>query len=122
MKRKVLNMCKQAVVLDTIKNTAKKGGMTAAQLKLAEAQSEDYAEMKKEIQELKTDVNDMRKDVGDMKVQFANMEGKIDIILKNIESKSNLLNNKYFWIVLTVGICLFAGVTHIKEIAMLFGG
>lgn len=122
MKQEVLKMCKQALVLDTIKKTAKKGGMTPSQIKLAEAQSEDYAEMKREIQELKTDVNDMRKDVGDMKVRFANMEGKIDIILKNIETKSNLLNNKYFWIVLTVSICLFAGVTHIKEIATLFGG
>lgn len=122
MKRKVLKMCKQAVVLDTIKNTAKKGGMTAAQLKLAEAQSEDYAEMKKEIQELKVDVNDVRKDVNGMKIKLAEIKGGIDILLENNKIKSKLIDSKYFWIALIVLMMLIAGVNHLAELKTIFGG
>lgn len=122
MKREVLNMCKQAVVLDTIKKTVKKGGMTAAQLKLAEAQSEDYAEMKKEIQELKVDVNDVRKDVNGMKIKLAEIKGGIDILLENNKIKSKLIDSKYFWIFLIILMTLIAGVNHLSELKELFGG
>lgn len=122
MKQEVLQMCKQAIVLDTIKRTKDKGGMTSAQIKLAEAQSEDYADMKKEIQELKTEVADVKKEINAVNIQLAKMVGNIDIILKNSEVKSTLLNSKYFWIFLTVFICIFAGVTHLSDIAKFFGG
>ena len=115
-------MCKQAVVLDTLKKTKGKGGMTSAQIKLAEAQAEDYADMKKELQELKTDVNDMKKDVSDVKVQLAKITGNIDILLENSKIKSKLIDNKYFWIFLILVVCLFAGVTHLSDIAKFFGG
>lgn len=122
MKVEVLKMCKQAVVLETIKNTAKKGGMTSAQIKLAEAQSEDYAEMKKEIQGLKTDVNDVRKELGDVKIHLAKIEGNIDILLENSKIKSKLIDNKYFWFFLMFTLCLFAGVNHISELKAILGG
>lgn len=122
MKKEVLNMCKQAVVLDTIKKTAKKGGMTPAQIKLAEAQSEDYADMKKEIQELKTDVNDVRKDVNGMKIQLAEIKGGIDILLENNKIKSKLIDSKYFWIFLIILMMLIAGVNHLTELKAIFGG
>lgn len=119
-------MCKQAVVLDTIKKTKGKGGMTSAQIKLAEAQSEDYAEMKRELQELKTDVNDVKKEFVNVKVQLAEIKGTIDTVLdtmkENGQTKAKLLENKYFWIFITVALCLFAGVTHIADIAKFFGG
>lgn len=115
-------MCKQAVVLDTIKKTAKKGGMTPAQIKLAEAQSEDYADMKKEIQELKTDVNDVRKDVNGMKIQLAEIKGGIDILLENNKIKSKLIDSKYFWIFLIILMMLIAGVNHLTELKAIFGG
>lgn len=122
MKKEVLNMCKQAVVLDTIKKTAKKGGMTPTQIKLAEAQSEDYADMKKEIQELKTDVNDVRKDVNGMKIQLAEIKGGIDILLENNKIKSKLIDSKYFWIFLIILMMLIAGVNHLTELKAIFGG
>ena len=122
MKREVLIMCKQAVVLDTIKKTKGKGGMTSAQIKLAEAQSEDYADMKKEIQDLKSDVGDVKKEINNVNIQLAKMVGNIDILLKNSEVKSTLLNSKYFWIFLTIFVCIFAGVTHLSDIAKFFGG
>ena len=122
MKQEVKKMCKQAIVLDTIKKMKTKGGMTSAQIKLAEAQSEDYADMKKEIQEIKIDVNDVKKDVGDVKLQLAEIKGSLKILLENSAVKSKLLDNKYFWIFLILIVCLFAGVTHISEIAKIFGG
>lgn len=115
-------MCKQAIVLDTIKKTKTKGGMTSAQIKLAEAQSEDYADMKKEIQEIKLDVNDVKKDVGDVKIQLAEIKGSLKILLENSAVKSKLIDNKYFWIFLILIVCLFAGVTHLSEIVKIFGG
>lgn len=129
MKKEVLKMCKQALVLDTIKKTAKKGGMTASQIKLAEAQSEDYADMKKEIQEIKTDVNDVKykvnsveNTVSNMEIQLAEIKGNLNILLENSKTKQKLIDNKYFWIFLTVFICLFAGVTHISEVIKFLGG
>lgn len=122
MKKEVQRMCKQAIVLDTIKKTRGKGGMTSAQIKLAEAQSEDYADMKREIQELKTDVNEVKKEVTDIKIELAKITGNIDILLENSKIKSKLIDNKYFWIFLIVTLCLFAGVTHISDIAKIFGG
>lgn len=122
IKKEVRKMCKQAVVLDTIKKTSKKGGMTSAQINLAEAQSEDYAEMKREIQELKTEVGDVKKEVGDVKIQLAEIKGNINILLENSKIRLKLLDNKYFWIFLILVISLFAGVTHISEIAKVFGG
>ena len=113
---------KSLVVLDTIKKTKGKGGMTSAQIKLAEAQSEDYADMKRELQELKTDVNEVKKEVVDVKVELAKITGNIDILLENSKIKSKLLDNKYFWLLLIVALCLFAGVTHLSELSAFFGG
>ena len=115
-------MCKQAVVLDTIKKTKGKGGMTSAQIKLAEAQSEDYADMKREIQDLKSDVSDVKKEVGDVKVQLAEIKGNLNIILESVKVKQKLIDNKYFWVFLMLALSLFAGVTHISELATFFGG
>lgn len=115
-------MSKQAIVLDTIKNTARKGGMNAAQIRLAEAQSEDYADMKKEIQELKTNVNDVRKEVSGVKIQLAEIKGGIDILLENNKIKSKLIDSKYFWLFLIVLLMLIAGVNHLNELKTIFGG
>lgn len=111
-------MSQQAVVLDTIKKTKGKGGMTSAQIKLAEAQSEDYAEMKREIQELKTDIGDVKKDVSDVKNGLSEIKGSLNILL----GQKKLTDNKYFWICIIVTMMLLAGVTHLSELATLFGG
>ena len=129
MKKEVLKMCKQSVVLDTLKKTKGKGGMTSAQIKLAEAQSEDYADMKKEIQEIKTDVNDVKDKVGsvenkvsNVEIQLAEIKGNLNILLENSKTKQKLIDNKYFWIFLIFTISMFAGVTHISEILQFLGG
>lgn len=111
-------MSQQQLVLDTIKKTKGKGGMTSAQIQLAEAQSEDYAEMKREIQELKTDIGDVKKEVSDVKSGLAEIKGSLNILL----GQKKLTDNKYFWICIIITIMLLAGVTHISELVTLFGG
>ncbi len=118
MKAEVKRMSQQATVLDTIKKTKGKGGMTSAQIKLAEAQSEDYAEMKREIQELKNDVSDVKKDVSEVKNGLSEIKGSLNILLND----KKLTDNKYFWICIIVTMMLLAGVTHLSELVTLFGG
>lgn len=113
-----VTMSQQQIVLDTIKKTKGKGGMTSAQIQLAEAQSEDYAEMKREIQELKNDVNDVKNDVSDVKNGLSEIKGSLNILLND----KKLTDNKYFWICIIVTMMLLAGVTHLSELVALFGG
>lgn len=113
-----VKMSQQQIVLDTIKKTKGKGGMTSAQIQLAEAQSEDYAEMKREIQELKNDVNDVKNDVSDVKNGLSEIKGSLNILLND----KKLTDNKYFWICIIVTMMLLAGVTHLSELVALFGG
>lgn len=118
MRAEVKKMSQQATVLDTIKKTKGKGGMTSAQIKLAEAQSEDYAEMKREIQELKTDVCDVKRDVSEVKNSLSEIKGNINVLLND----KKLTDNKYFWICIIITMMLLAGVTHLSELVALFGG
>lgn len=115
-------MCRASMVLDTLKKTKTKGGMTSAQIKLAEAQAEDYAEMKEEIKSIKTEISDVKQEVCDVKVQLAEIKGSLKILLENSQIKVKLIDNKYFWIFLMLIILLFAGVTHISELKGLVGG
>lgn len=116
MKSEVLKMCKQAVVLETIKKMRSKGGMTASQLQLAEAQAEDYAEMKKEIQLIKTDVGDLKKDFSEVKNELSTMRGSLDILIQLSEHKpllqiiKELKDCKGFWIILALIIIGFFGL------------
>lgn len=116
--RKDKVMSKAATVLETIKKTKNKGSMTASQIALAEAQSEDYADMKREIQELKTDIGDVKKEVSDVKSGLAEIKGSLNILL----NEKKLTDNKYFWICIIIIMMLLAGVTHISELAAIFGG
>ena len=122
MKAEVKSMSQQAIVLDTIKKTKGKGGMTSAQIQLAEAQSEDYAEMKKELQEFKSEVKaefgEVKKDVSNVMNGLAEIKGSLNILLNS----KKLTDNKYFWICIIITMMLLAGVTHISELTALFGG
>lgn len=116
MKPEVLKMCRQAVVLETIKKMRSKGGMTTSQLQLAEAQAEDYAEMKKEIQLIKTDVGDLKKDFSEVKNELSTMRGSLDILIQLSEHKpllqiiKELKDCKGFWIILALIIIGFFGL------------
>ena len=111
-------MCKSGAVLEAIKKTKGKGGMTSAQIKLAEAQAEDYAAMKEEIKSIKEDVGELKKEVSDVNIKVADISGKIDILI----NEKKLTDNKYFWIVLMLVMILIAGVNHLSELKSLIGG
>lgn len=105
MVKEVLKMCRAAMVLDTIKKTKNRGGMTAAQVKLAEAQAEDYADMKREIQDIKSDVSDLKKEFYLMKNNLSTMSGSLDTLVKLNEHKQfmqivlELIKCKPFWFI-----------------------
>ena len=113
-------MCQSVTVLETIKKTKGCGGMTKAQIALAEAQAEDMQTMKKELQEVKSDIADLKTDV-------ASMSGKLDLLIKQSENKPllavimELIKTKGFWIVLALVVIGIYGL-DVAGIKGLFGG
>lgn len=108
MKKEVLKMCRAAMVLETIKKTKTKGGMTSSQIQLAEAQAEDYADMKREIKEIKSDVSDLKKEMTDVKLELSTISGSVKTLIELNEHKpflqiiKELKDCKGFWIVLAL--------------------
>lgn len=103
-------MCgKSKTALEVIKKTKGCGGMTKAQIQLAEEQMEDMAEMKNEIKAVKADVADLKRDV-------AKMDGKLDILIKQSENRpllqmiKELINTRGFWIVLALIVIGIYGI------------
>lgn len=109
-------VCRATLVLETIKKTKSRGGMTAAQIKLAEAQSQDIADMKEEIKGIKSDVSDVKKELTDVKTQLSNVVGKIDVLLSQSENKQfmqvmlELIQCRGFWIVLALIVIGWFGI------------
>ena len=107
-------MCKQKAVLETIKQMKGRGSMSAAQIKLAEAQCEDYQEMKKEILEIKSDVSDLKTGYNGLNGKVDTVCAKLDLLIQQSQNKpllkilSDLKDNKFFWfwfIFLTAVVC-----------------
>jgi len=107
-------MCKQKSVLETIKQMKGRGSMSAAQIKLAEAQCEDYQDMKKEILEIKNDVAELKHDNAGLNSKVDTVCAKLDLLLQQSQNKpllkilSDLKDNKFFWfwfIFLTAVVC-----------------
>ena len=106
-------MCKAKIVLETIKKTKGHGGMTPAQLQLAEAQSEDYQQMKKEIGELKTDMSEIKNGFNSFGEELAYVKGRVDMIVDNMHKKGfvelllEMISKKGFWALLIVGSTIY---------------
>lgn len=102
-------MCKSKAILETLKKTKGHGGMTKAQLELAEAQAEDIEQMKTEIKEVKADV-------AELKTSVATIDGKLDLLIKQSESRpflqvfKELINTRGFWIVLALIVIGIYGI------------
>lgn len=102
-------MCKAVLVLETIKKTKGRGGMSALQVQLAEAQTEDLMAMKEEIKGVKADIAELKTDV-------ASMSGKLDLLIKQSESRpflqvfKELINTRGFWIVLALIVIGIYGI------------
>lgn len=110
-------MCKQKSVLEVIKQMKGRGSMSAAQIKLAEAQMEDYQEMKKEILEIKSDVAELKKDNIGLNGKVDTIGAKLDLLIQQSENKpllhilSDLKDNKFFWFWIIVITLLIFGVS-----------
>lgn len=125
---KVKVMCKQKAVLETIKQMKGRGRMSAAQIKLAEAQIEDYQDMKKEILEIKSDVSEVKKNDADLNAKVDTIGAKLDLLIQQSENKpllrilSELKDNKFFWFWIIVITLLFFGVSISELKGLLPGG
>ena len=83
---------------------------------LAEAQAEDMQAMKKELQEVKMDI-------ASLKTNVANIDGKLDLLIKQSESRpflqvfKELINTRGFWIVLALIVIGIYGIdlTGLRE-------
>lgn len=125
-------MCKQKIVLETIKKTKGRGGMTPAQVELAEAQTEDYRDMKREILKIKEDVTEITEAVMDVKAEQSYIRGQIDILVKNSSSKTGfqlcieLIRTKSFWTLATIAtvliLCGKYGINPVDVVKHLFTG
>lgn len=113
-------MCKAAFVLQTIKKSKGKGGMTSAQIELAEAQAEDLQSMKQEIKDIKSDLSDVKRELSDM-------GGKLDLLISQSEHKpllqivKELKDCRGFWIVLALLIIGYFGM-NLSDLKGLVGG
>ena len=106
-------MCKAMLVLETIKKTKGRGGMTSAQLQLAEAQSEDYQTMKKELREIKTDMTDLKNGFSGLSQELGYVKGRVDMIVDNMHKKGffelmlEMISKKGFWALLIIASTLY---------------
>jgi ribonucleotide reductase alpha subunit len=108
-------MCKQSVVLETLKKQPAHSGLSNAQIALAEAQAEDYSQMN-------TRIENVEKDVGEIKKELACVKSLAERILKrlndgNIEKKAwafdgiiKILKSKKLWMAVLVALAFIAGV------------
>lgn len=125
---KVKVMCKQRAVLETIKQMKGRGRMSAAQIKLAEAQIEDYQDMKKEILEIKSDVSEVKKNDANLNTKVDTIGAKLDLLIQQSENKpllrilSDLKDNKFFWFWIIVITLLIFGVSISELKGLLPGG
>lgn len=118
-------MCKQKVVLETIKRTKGRGGMTPAQIQLAEAQTEDYQDLKREVMETK-------KTAEETKSELEYVRGQIDILVQNSQNKNGfillleIIRTKSFWTLATIAtiliLCGKYGINPVEVVKHLFGG
>ena len=136
----VKEMCRQDVALEMLKSQPRKGGLTAGQIKLAEAQAADYKSQKGEIKMLGERMTNLEKDVASLKEEqtrrFDNVEKQMDELKRLIIEHNNqtlfdkilaLKDHKYFWITTIIGILVLAGLfgvplSDFKGVFGIFGG
>ena len=102
-------MCQSVAILESIKKMRGQGGMTKAQLQLAEEQARDIEAMTTEIKEVKADV-------AELKTSVATIDGKLDLLIKQSENKpfmqafKDLIACRGFWIVLALIVIGIYGI------------
>ena len=99
--------------------------MTPAQIELAEAQTEDYQDLKREVIETK-------KTAEETKSELEYVRGKVDIIVENLNNKNTFLlileiiRTKSFWTFVTIVSVLYLcgkyNINPVEVVKHLFGG
>lgn len=115
-------MCRQATALGMLKAQKNKGGLSAGQIKLTEAQIADYKEQnerhQKDMSKMEERMTNLEKkfDVLDKKVDA--VDGKIDRVLQALATErtfitalKSVLNNKVFLYLLITILCAAFGVS-----------
>ena len=117
-------MCKQKIVLETIKKTKGRGGMTSAQIQLAEAQTEDYQDLKREVVEIKKTTDETQS-----KIEY--VCGQVDILVRNSQRNGfililEIIRTKSFWTLATICSVLYLcgkyGINPVEVVKHLFVG
>ena len=117
-------MCKQKGFLEAIKKTRGRGGMTPAQIELAEAQCEDYRDLKQEVVEIK-------KTAEETKSELEYIRGQVDILVKESQNKNGfvlaleIIRTKSFWtfatVVSVIYLCGKYNINPVEVIGHFFG-
>lgn len=99
--------------------------MTPAQIELAEAQTEDYQDLKREVIETKKTAEETKSELGYVR-------GQIDILVKNSQNKNSfilfleIIRTKSFWTLATIAtvliLCGKYNINPVEVVKHLFGG
>lgn len=119
----VKEMCRQDVALEMLKSQPRKGGLTAGQIKLAEAQAADYKSQKGEIKMLVERITNLEKDLASSRTEqregFNSLQSQISELKTLIIEHNNrtlydkilaLKDHKYFWITAIITILVLAAL------------
>ena len=116
-------MCRQETALEMLKAQKSKGGLTAGQIKLTEAQIADFKEQNEkhnmDLERMDKRMTNLEKKVEALDKKVDAVDGKIDQVLEALaKQQSNVmanfksvLNNKVFLYLLITVLCAAFGVS-----------
>ena len=116
-------MCRQETALGMLKAQRGKGGLTAGQIKLTEAQIADYKEQnekhEKDMAKMEARMTIIEKKVDALDKKVDAVDGKIDRVLEALGKEGtsfvatlkSVLNNKVFLYLLITILCAAFGVS-----------
>ena len=116
-------MCRQETALEMLKAQKNKGGLTAGQIKLTEAQIADFKEQnekhEKDMVKMEARMTNIEKKVDSLDKKVDAVDGKIDQVLQALASErasfaitlKSVLSNKVFLYLLITILCAAFGVS-----------
>ena len=102
---------RQEVVLDTLRNMPKNGGISKSMEMLVEAQIEDNIKMEERMKKVEESLESVRTDVNDIKKDISYIK---DILENRACVRSgifNIMKEKWFWIWLIIATLAIFGVS-----------
>ena len=116
-------MCRQETALEMLKAQKNKGGLTAGQIKLTEAQIADFKEQNDkhnmDLERMDKRMTNLEKKVDTLDKKVDAVDGKIDQVLQALAKErtsfvatlKSVLNNKIFLYLLITILCAAFGVS-----------